>query len=130
MKLQLACITFKGAHFDDASLFEEIESHHIVANFLAILDFTGQWVHYIDQIVALTEYFVNLGATMTELASDSISDAVHNDLGVRLITNTVNIVFGNHLVESWSCSLQVVQSVPHISFCSENERLDTLNISL
>ena len=57
-------------------------------------------MHYIDQIVALTEYFVNLSATMTELASDSISDAVHDNLGMRLIANTVYVVFGNHLVES------------------------------
>ena len=87
-------------------------------------------MHDIDQIVALTVYFVNFGAAVAELAPYRISDAVLDNLRVRLVADSVYILASDHLVKSRSCRLQVVEGVSHVSFGSENERLDTWLICL
>lgn len=57
-------------------------------------------MHDVHQVVALAEHLVNFGATFAECAPKTVFDCVLNDLRVRLVTNSVHVVFGDNVVEA------------------------------
>ena len=57
-------------------------------------------MHNVDQIVALTEYFVNFGATLTEGTFKRELDAGSNDLGMWLVADLEDILSRDDLIET------------------------------
>lgn len=87
-------------------------------------------MHDVYQVVALAEHLVNFSATLAELAPEAVSDGVLDNLWVRLVTDSVDVVFGDDVVEAGGRGLQIVQRISHVALCCENQRLDTLVVCL
>ena len=80
-------------------------------------------MHYVNQIIALREHFVNFLTAKIKLDLQGISNAVLNYLRMWLIADAENILLGYYIVKARSSCLQVVQCVAHISLSREYERL-------
>ena len=129
MELQLTIITLEGLHFDDGCLFEVIQTKLLALELCHILNHSGQCVDQVHDVVTLIENNVDVLASCGELRVQAPFDHILHQVWVRLVTNFENVVFVN-FAESCCCRLQIVQSISHVTFGSENNGFVTLILAV
>lgn len=121
MQLKLAGAAFKGSHFNDTGLFQEVKSDRITLDIVRVLDDSGQRLDDVNGVIPFIVDLVDLCAGLRELAFQAEFDHVENNLRVRKIAYFEYVVSADYPVEARGRRLQIVQSVSHVSLCSEND---------
>lgn len=125
MKLQLTIIALECLHFDDGCFLQIVEAELLALEFWHVLDNSSESIYQVNNIVAFVENNIDVLASGRKLGAQTPSDHILHQLWVRLITNFKHIIFVDGSKSS-SSSLQIVESIPHVTFCSENNCLISL----
>ena len=97
-----------------------MESHFFILKFIAILYSPGDGVDYIYKVVALLVDYVHALAGRVELGVYAGGHHLVHEVWVGLIADFEYVLFVDE-PEPCMGGLEVVECVPHVSFCGEGE---------
>ena len=116
----MTIVALQGSHFDEGGFFEVVEAELLTGEFLHVLHHSGQSVNEIDNVIALIENDIDIGASLCEPGSEALFDDVLHQIRMWLIAHLENVVLRDFSKSSCG-GLQIVEGVPHISLGCEDD---------
>lgn len=107
MQLQLAIISLESPHFDDRCLLQVVQSQLLALKVIHILNYFGQSIDYVSQVVAFVEHKIDVRASIRKAASDALFHNVDHQIWMRLVANFENVLF-IYFIEPSGCRLKIV----------------------